>query len=117
MESYFPSGSGPRGQFHSTAGFLRSVSCGFDVPDDLAVEVLRNAGRELAEIAAVVIGRLFGDEQTGSVHVAMIGGVFRHASVVRQVFYNELRKLEPRAEILPQVVEPVEGALKMARRA
>jgi glucosamine kinase len=86
-------------------------------PDDLAVEVLRNAGRELAEIAAVVIGRLFGHEQTGSVHVAMIGGVFRHASVVRQVFYNELHKLEPRAEILPQVVEPVEGALKMARRA
>jgi len=47
----------------------------------------------------------------------MIGGVFRHASVVRQVFYNELHKLEPRAEILPQVVEPVEGALKMARSA
>lgn len=86
-------------------------------PDDLAVEVLRNAGRELAEIAAVVIGRLFGHEQTDSVHVAMIGGVFRHASVVRQVFYNELHKLEPRAEILPQVVEPVEGALKMARSA
>jgi len=86
-------------------------------PDDLAAEVLRSAGGELAEIAAVVIGRLFGDEQTGSVHVAMIGGVFRHASMVRQVFYNELRKLEPRAEILPQVVEPVEGALKMARRA
>lgn len=86
-------------------------------PDDFAVEVLRNAGRELAEIAEVVIDRLFGHEQTGSVHVAMIGGVFRHASVVRQVFYNELHKLEPRAEILPQVVEPVEGALKMARSA
>jgi N-acetylglucosamine kinase-like BadF-type ATPase len=86
-------------------------------PDELALQVLRSAGRELAEIAAVVIGKLFGHEQTGSVHVAMIGGVFRHASVVREVFYNELRKLEPRAEILPQVVEPVEGALKMARRA
>ena len=114
MESYFPSGSGPRGQFHSTAGFLRSVSCGFDVSGRPRS---RGSEKKLAEIAAVVIGRLFGDEQTGSVHVAMIGGVFRHASVVRQVFYNELRKLDPRAEILPQVVEPVEGALKMARRA
>jgi glucosamine kinase len=85
-------------------------------PDELALKVLGSAGGELAEVAAVVIGRLFGREQTASVHVAMIGGVFRHASVVRQVFYNELRKLEPRAEILPQVVEPVEGALKMARR-
>ena len=117
MESYFTSGSGPRGQFHYTAGFLRSVSCGFDVSGRPRSRGSEKRGRELAEIAAVVIGRLFGDEQTGSVHVAMIGGVFRHASVVRQVFYNELRKLDPRAEILPQVVEPVEGALKMARRA
>jgi len=47
----------------------------------------------------------------------MTGGVFRHASIVRQVFYNELRTLDSRAEVNPQVVEPVEGALRMARRA
>ena len=47
----------------------------------------------------------------------MTGGVFRHAPLVRQVFYNELRRLDPRVEINPQVVEPVEGALRMARRA
>jgi hypothetical protein len=47
----------------------------------------------------------------------MTGGVFGHAKLVREVFYNELRSLEPRAEVNPQVVEPVEGALRMARRA
>ena len=47
----------------------------------------------------------------------MIGGVFRHAARTREDFYNELRRLDPRAEINPQVVDPVEGALKMARRA
>lgn len=85
--------------------------------DHLAEQVLTNAGRELAHAAAVVIRRLFAKDHTASVPVAMTGGVFRHAPLVRQVFYNELRTLDPRAEVNPQVVEPVEGALRMARRA
>lgn len=85
--------------------------------DDLAARVLAGAGYELAQVAAVVVNRLFPKDEAGPVPVAMTGGVFRHAPLVRQVFYNELRKLEPRAEVNPQVVEPVEGALRMARRA
>jgi hypothetical protein len=49
--------------------------------------------------------------------VAMAGGVFRHATMTKGDFYNELRELDPRVQISPQVVEPVEGALRMARRA
>jgi glucosamine kinase len=85
--------------------------------DDLATQVLTNAGRELARVAAIVIHRLFAKDQTASVPVAITGGVFRHAPLVRQVFYNELRALDSRTEVNPQVVEPVEGALRMARRA
>lgn len=85
--------------------------------DDLATRVLTQAGTELAQVAAVVAHRLFPKDEAGPVPVAMTGGVFRHASLVRQVFYNELRQQEPRAEVNPQVVEPVEGALRMARRA
>jgi glucosamine kinase len=85
--------------------------------DDLARRVLTSAGTELAQVAAVVVHRLFPKDETGPVPVAMTGGVFRHAPLVRQVFYNELRAIEPRAEVNPQVVEPVEGALRMARRA
>ena len=85
----------------------------------LATQVLTHAGSELAQVAAVVGQRLFPQkkDETSPVRVAMIGGVFRYAPLVRQVFYNELRALEPRAEVNPQVVEPVEGALRMARRA
>jgi len=36
---------------------------------------------------------------------------------VRETFYNELRRLDPRTEVNLQVVDPVEGALRMARRA
>ena len=89
----------------------------FSSNDDVAAQVLAAAGRELSAIALVVIGRLFAKHHCAAVLVAMTGGVFRHAPRVREVFYNELRRLEPRAEINPQVVDPVEGALRMARKA
>src|ERR1035441_3813541 len=73
-------------------------------------------GRDLPDVAAVVIPRLFAKAHTASVPVAMTGGVFRHSPLVPQVFYNELHALDPRVEVNPQVVEPVEGALRMARR-
>jgi N-acetylglucosamine kinase-like BadF-type ATPase len=85
--------------------------------DDLATQVLTSAGRELAEVASVVMSRLFAKDHTGPVPVAMTGGVFRHAPLVRQVFYNELCRLDPRARVHSQVVEPVEGALHLARSA
>ena len=85
--------------------------------DEVAAQVLSAAGRELSAIALVVIGRLFAKDHKAAVPVAMTGGVFRYAPRVREVFYNELRRIEPRAEINPQVVDPVEGALRMARRA
>ena len=85
--------------------------------DELARQVLTRAGNELAQVAVVVVNRLFPKDDASPVRVAMTGGVFRHAPLVRQVFYNELRRLEPCAEVNPQVIEPVEGALRMARRA
>jgi glucosamine kinase len=96
------------------AALFPVVAAGQDV---LALQVLSNAGRELAEIAAVVANRLFPKDETGPVPVAMTGGVFRHAVLTRGDFYNELRQLDPRVEINPRLVEPVEGALRMARRA
>ncbi len=85
--------------------------------EELAARVLTHAGEELASIATVVTRRLFPANHSSCVPVAMTGGVFRHAALVRQVFYNQLRALDPRVEVNPQVVEPVEGALRLARRA
>jgi glucosamine kinase len=84
--------------------------------DDLAAQVLSKAGRELAAVAAVVLRRLFAKSHGTVVPVAMTGGVFRHAPLVRQVFYNEIGAIDARAVVNPQVVEPVEGALRLARR-
>jgi glucosamine kinase len=84
--------------------------------DELARQVLRGAGRELADVAAVVSRGLFAKDDVALVPVAMTGGVFRHAAIVREVFYNELRRRDARTQLNPQVVDPVEGALKIARR-
>lgn len=89
----------------------------FASSDPLASQVLTHAGRELAGVAHVIVRRLFGIDEPGSVPVAMTGGVFRHAPIVRDVFYNELHRLDTRVDIHPSVVDPVDGALRMARRA
>lgn len=90
--------------------------------DGLAQQVLSSAARELAQIAAIVSQYLFPADPVATIPVAMIpvamvGGVFRHSQVVRADFYNELRRLDLRVEVFPQVVDPVEGALRLARRA
>lgn len=92
---------------------LRSADGG----DAGAQRVLVDAGRELAQVAAIVARRLFAEDSASApvVPLAMVGGVFRHSYKVREVFCEELHKLEPRAEVRAEVVEPVAGALQMAR--
>ena len=88
--------------------------------EDSATQILASAGAELAHLASVVICRLFPPSRnvaasTAAIPVAMAGGVFRHAAVVRQVFYNQVRWLDPGVQVQPEIVEPVEGALRLAR--
>jgi glucosamine kinase len=88
-----------------------------DSQEPIAVQVLSRAGRELARIATTVARGLLSKNGIDSIPVAMAGGVFRHAPLVRDVFYNELRSSEKRVEIDSRVVDPLEGALRLARRA
>jgi len=83
--------------------------------DALAGTVLDRAGVELAALARNVIHRLFGG--VGSVPVAMSGGVFRQSERVRQVFYNSVVGELPQARVQGRVVEAVDGALALARKA
>lgn len=82
---------------------------------DLARSVLRQAGRELAKLATSVAHRLFA--KTDSVPLATSGGVFREAEEVRRVFYNEVTAEFPQARLHPEVVDPLDGALALARKA
>jgi glucosamine kinase len=82
--------------------------------DVIAASVLDRAGTELAVLAKNVMRRLFGE--TGSVPVAMSGGVFRQSERVRQVFYNSVVAEFPQARVRADVVDAVDGALALARK-
>lgn len=97
------------------AALFPSVLAVADSGDAIARDVLTQAGIQLAGLAGIVIRRLFPD--SGSVPVAMSGGVFGSSALVRQVFYNSLRAGCPDAVLNPGVIEPVRGALEIARKA
>ncbi len=82
--------------------------------DAIALGVLTQAGNELAALAKIVIQRIF--RETKAVPVAMSGGVFGNSPLVRQVFYNSLQAEHSQVFVNETVVEPVRGALELARR-
>jgi glucosamine kinase len=100
------------------AALFPAVLSAASAGDILAQHVLEQAGRELAQLASIVLHKLFadGNSRLPAIPLAMIGGVFRHAQAVRDIFGGEIRKLDPRVQMNPQIVDPVVGALQMARR-
>ena len=85
-----------------------------DSGDRIARDVLTQAGTHLANLAGIVLRRLF--PSPDAVHVAMSGGVFASSTLVRQIFYNSLRSAHPDIILNPNVIEPVRGALDLARQ-
>ncbi len=84
-----------------------------DSGDHIARAILQRAGEELARLAKIVIHRLYRDSD--GVPVAMSGGVFRNSGLVRNAFHSSLRSEYPGVVIRPDVVDPVQGALQLAR--
>jgi glucosamine kinase len=101
------------------AALFPAVLATADAGEALAQRVLARAGEELTQLAGIVVRRLFeeGNASLSAVPLAMAGGVFRNSPAVREVFCHEVRKVNPRLQVNPQVVEPIAGALQMARRA
>jgi glucosamine kinase len=93
-------------------GVLNAANSG----DAVAENILAQAGRELAQLAVIVLQGLF-PERDSAVRMAMVGGVFRHAPMIRELFYNEVRVAYPQMVLNSEVVDPVHGALQMARRS
>lgn len=93
--------------------FPQVLKCA-DAGDPLARTLLTQAATELGQLAKIVIHHLFANAP--SVQVAMSGGVFRSSALVRQVFYNSLRSEYSNASVNANVIEPVRGALELARK-
>ena len=103
---------------HDFSSLFPCVLAAAEAGDVSARSILTQAGAELAGLAKIVVRRLFPDAAT--VPVAMSGGVFRQSALVREVFYNSLRSLRsacPATTVNSSVIEPVRGALELARKA
>ncbi len=102
------------------AALFPAVLAAAEAGDAVARGVITQAAGELALLAGIVLRRLFlGQDSSSSpaVPMAMAGGVFRHAPMIRELFYNGVLAAHPRVVLKPEVVDPVHGALQMARRA
>jgi glucosamine kinase len=96
------------------AALLPAVLSAADSGNAQARSILTQAGTELARLAKIVIRRLFSDGD--NVPVAMTGGVFSNCALVRQVFCTSLRSEYPNCSVNPAMIEPVQGALELARK-
>ncbi|MGA9510698.1 MAG: BadF/BadG/BcrA/BcrD ATPase family protein [Candidatus Sulfotelmatobacter sp.] len=101
------------------AMLLPAVVTAADAGDEVARQVLIQAGKELAALANIVARSLFPEGIScdgAAIPLALVGGVFRYALMVRETFCDTLRQLDPRLQVNPDVIEPVTGALQIARK-
>ncbi len=91
-----------------------AVCLAADMGDPIATDILVRAGQELSRLAVAVIEQLF--SAPTEIRVGMVGGVFRNSQIVRESFASSLRAACPAVVINDTVVEPVSGALDLARK-
>jgi len=101
------------------AALFPAVLTAAESGDATACRVIKQASSELAQLAGIVLHRLFSGQHSSAlspVPMAMAGGVFRHAAMIRELFYNGVRAGNADVVLNTEVVDPVQGALQMARR-
>jgi N-acetylglucosamine kinase-like BadF-type ATPase len=82
--------------------------------DDIAIEILAEAGSELGALAASVIEKLgIGSERF---RVACVGSVFKSGEMVLGPLRDAVLKVAPRAEIGEPLFSPTVGAVKIAQK-
>jgi glucosamine kinase len=96
------------------ASLLKQVVAAANDGDAVAARILQDASSELIRLAKTAASRVLPSQ--GPVQVAMAGGVFAHAAQVREAFSRTLATEMPDATLRPDVVEPVLGALALARQ-
>jgi N-acetylglucosamine kinase-like BadF-type ATPase len=95
------------------AALLPAVLQCADAGDALAREILSSAANELAQLARIVVRKLWNGG--GNIRIALTGGVFAHSAQIRQMFSNAVCAERRGIEVNPEPVHPVMGALAMAR--
>jgi N-acetylglucosamine kinase-like BadF-type ATPase len=81
--------------------------------EEAALEILSNAGRELALTSLAVLRKLSDDEGTRG-EVALLGGVLAHAEPVKAAFLHILHRGARGTELVEARYEPAVGAALLA---
>jgi len=95
------------------AGFGKKVIEAAESGDSIAVEIVKEAGRELGIAAAAVIRRLQMERER--FRVAYVGGVFAAGEFVLATLGEEVLRVAPQAYLAPPALSPAIAATHMAR--
>ena len=94
------------------ASFGREIAACADAGDEVAQDILRRAGEELAQSVVAVITRL--GMQDEAFVCGMVGGTFRAGPHLLIPFTTGVHAVAPKATIEPVRFPPVIGAILMA---
>jgi glucosamine kinase len=90
------------------------VSRAAETSDDVAVDILRTAACDLADLAFAAARRVWSDQIPEGVRLACVGGVWAAGGVLRQPFGSAVLTLMPGATITRPRLAPVGGAVLLA---
>jgi len=96
------------------AGFAKQVIEAARKDDDVARELIAEAGRELGTAAAAVVRKLRMESE--KFQVAYVGGVFAAAELVLETLRKEVLQIAPQAFLAPPLLAPPLAAARMASR-
>jgi N-acetylglucosamine kinase-like BadF-type ATPase len=98
------------------AALTRTVVSVAEQGDPLAITILREAGRFLGRDAALALDKVLALEPDAPQRVAFTGSVLANIPLVRKSMKTTVKRKHPKAVVLPEAVDPTEGALWRARR-
>jgi N-acetylglucosamine kinase-like BadF-type ATPase len=94
------------------AGFARFVGEAALDGDEVALEILREAGFELGTAACAVIKKL--NLQRSKVPIGKVGSVFQSGSLVTDSLLKTVHTIAPKAYLLDKIIVPAHSAAEMA---
>ena len=97
------------------AALATIVAAGALRGDTVAREIIRQAGRDLAQTTAALISRL--DSGHEAVPLALVGGAFEHLEGLAAAFETALAAAQVRTRLVSPDLPPVLGAVLLALRA
>ncbi|MCS6875089.1 MAG: hypothetical protein N2Z23_08695 [Pyrinomonadaceae bacterium] len=94
------------------AGFARCVIETAKAGDEVAVEILHEAGRELGLAAVAVIRKL--KMQRRKFPIGIVGGIFNAGELIIEPFFEFVQSVAPKAYLVKPKLQPAHAAAVMA---